>query len=84
VTLGSGTGVGGFFPDGLKGVINGTAGSGAAAANLPPVPAAPVASPAPAPTVASPAPVTGAARSCPSLTRLNNSSQCPELCKTRG
>ena len=64
MTLGSGTGEGGFFPDGLKGVINGTAGSGAAAANLPPVPTPVAASPAPAPTAASPAPVTGAAPSC--------------------
>ena len=42
-TLGSTTGVGGFFTTGFKGVINGTAGSLGAAANLPAV--APSASP---------------------------------------
>ncbi len=56
VTLGSGTGSGGFFPDGLVGVINGTAGSLAAASNLPPP--LPAAAPALAP---SPVPLAGAA-----------------------
>ena len=57
ITLGSGTGSGGFFPEGLTGVINGTAGSGAAASLLPP--ALPPAAPAPAPVASAPAPSTG-------------------------
>ena len=58
MTLASGTGSGGFFPDGLQGVINGTAGSAAAASELPPVPA-PMPSPS-APLASAPAPANGA------------------------
>ena len=54
VTLGSGTGYGGFFLQPFTGPINGSAGSLAAPANLPP--ALPELAPVPAPTAAPVAP----------------------------
>ena len=69
VTLGSGTGSGGFFPNGLVGVINGTAGSVAAPSNLPPAltAAAPALAPSSVPLVSAPAPSSGDLGACLAL-----------------